>query len=262
MMRIENYHTHTYRCQHAKGTDREYILQAIDQDFDVLGFADHTPWPDTEKLAGDNSRMRMSQLEEYISTMNSLKEEFAGRIDLCIGLECEPFKDYFHWLEDTKGRYNIEYMIIGNHYANDKPGEIFIGKEFDPKDAGKYVKKLQCAMETGLFKYVAHPDLLFSNYQVVDDYVKSVSRDICQLSKDTGVALEYNLSGIWKRQDNYYQGLGYPCEAFWEIASTYDPDVFVGFDAHVPSKLQKKMFVDNAEKLVGMGIRVLNYTRD
>lgn len=261
-MRIENYHTHTYRCQHAKGSDREYVMQALDQGFDVLGFADHTPWPDTEKLAGDNSRMRMSELEEYISSMRSLREEFAGRIEVCFGLECEPFKDYFNWLEDTKEKFGIEYLIIGNHYASNDPGTIFIGKQFDPKDAAKYVKALQSAMETGLFRYVAHPDLLFSNYPVVDSYVKSVSRDICQLSKETGVALEYNLSGIWKGEANYYNGLGYPCEGFWEIARTYDPDVYVGFDAHEPKKLQRRLFLDNANKLVDAGFRVINYSRD
>ena len=41
---IANYHTHTYRCRHGKGTDREFIEQAIASGLKVLGFSDHCPW--------------------------------------------------------------------------------------------------------------------------------------------------------------------------------------------------------------------------
>ena len=42
---IANYHTHTIRCNHAKGTEREYIEQAIKEGFKILGFSDHVPQP-------------------------------------------------------------------------------------------------------------------------------------------------------------------------------------------------------------------------
>ena len=40
----ENYHTHTYRCRHAIGSEEEYIRKAIDGGLKVLGFSDHTPF--------------------------------------------------------------------------------------------------------------------------------------------------------------------------------------------------------------------------
>ena len=39
-----NYHTHTYRCNHASGTEEEYIQCALDGNIEVLGFSDHTPY--------------------------------------------------------------------------------------------------------------------------------------------------------------------------------------------------------------------------
>ena len=36
-----NYHTHTKRCGHASGEDREYVESAIEAGLEVLGFADH-----------------------------------------------------------------------------------------------------------------------------------------------------------------------------------------------------------------------------
>ena len=38
-----NYHTHTPRCRHAVGSEREYIEQAIEAGMEILGFSDHTP---------------------------------------------------------------------------------------------------------------------------------------------------------------------------------------------------------------------------
>ena len=42
---LVNYHTHTWRCQHASGTEEDYVRAAVAAGFKVLGFADHTPWP-------------------------------------------------------------------------------------------------------------------------------------------------------------------------------------------------------------------------
>ena len=39
---LANYHTHTPRCGHAIGSERQYIERAIEEGFKVLGFSDHT----------------------------------------------------------------------------------------------------------------------------------------------------------------------------------------------------------------------------
>ena len=44
MKMLANFHTHTYRCHHASGTDREYVESAIRAGVKVLGFADHSPY--------------------------------------------------------------------------------------------------------------------------------------------------------------------------------------------------------------------------
>ena len=36
-----NMHTHTARCMHARGEDREYVEKAIEAGFEVLGMSDH-----------------------------------------------------------------------------------------------------------------------------------------------------------------------------------------------------------------------------
>ena len=50
-MRIKaNYHTHTKRCRHANGSDRDYIEAAISAGIKTLGFSDHVPLPYRDTL--------------------------------------------------------------------------------------------------------------------------------------------------------------------------------------------------------------------
>ena len=60
---IANYHTHTWRCNHAMGLEEDYVKAALDQGLQILGFADHTPY----FFPGD-----------YYSTYRMLPEELRG----------------------------------------------------------------------------------------------------------------------------------------------------------------------------------------
>ncbi len=81
---LANYHTHTERCFHATGNDREYIENAIKHGMKVLGFSDHCPWiyPD-----GYISGIRMSpnDVDDYFSSLTALKKEYAEDITIYIG---------------------------------------------------------------------------------------------------------------------------------------------------------------------------------
>ena len=93
-----NYHTHTTRCQHAKGTEREYVEAAIRGGYKILGFSDHTPYP---FLDGHRSGMRMAleETKNYFETLLSLKEEYKDRIEIHIGFEAEYDPEGFHRLK-------------------------------------------------------------------------------------------------------------------------------------------------------------------
>ena len=69
---IANYHTHTRRCGHAVGEDREYVEYAIERGLKVLGFSDHVPMPFPD---GHESRFRvpLGQLEDYVRSVLDLR---------------------------------------------------------------------------------------------------------------------------------------------------------------------------------------------
>ena len=86
---IANYHTHTKRCQHAIGEDREYVERAIAEGLMVLGFSDHGPMP--YKNYASYYKMTPEELPEYVGSVISLKKEFEDKIKIHLGLEVEYY---------------------------------------------------------------------------------------------------------------------------------------------------------------------------
>ena len=105
-----NYHTHTKRCGHADGSEREYIEAAIENGIQILGFSDHAPYTFGDGYA-NHIRMGMNELEEYIGTLSELKKEYAKDIQIHIGLEMEYFPQFF---DET-----YEKLKDGTIYFND-----------------------------------------------------------------------------------------------------------------------------------------------
>ena len=66
-----NYHTHTMRCNHARGFDREYVQAAIAAGVEELGFSDHSPYIFKD---GHMSGFRMS-LAAYDDYFDSIKAQ-------------------------------------------------------------------------------------------------------------------------------------------------------------------------------------------
>ena len=88
-----NFHTHTSRCQHAVGTDEAYVEAALDAGFDVLGFADHAPFPFANGFVS-GIRMPLDQLTDYIHSVHALQQRYAGQLEIRLGLESEYFPRY------------------------------------------------------------------------------------------------------------------------------------------------------------------------
>ena len=76
---IANYHTHTWRCNHATGTERQYVENAITAGLRILGFSDHSPY----FFPGDyysTFRMRPEQFPDYVETVLALRKEYEGKL--------------------------------------------------------------------------------------------------------------------------------------------------------------------------------------
>ena len=89
-MQTFNYHTHTYRCNHADNVpDEAYVEGHLRAGFDRMAFTDHCPWAwfdaRTDIPAKLRLRMRCDQKAEYLSSVNELKEKYKDIINIYSG---------------------------------------------------------------------------------------------------------------------------------------------------------------------------------
>ena len=82
------YQTHTTRCQHAFGEDREYVEEAILAGLRILGFSDHCPWIYKSDYVS-NIRMTPQETDDYFLSLEKLRREYEKDIDIFIGFESE-----------------------------------------------------------------------------------------------------------------------------------------------------------------------------
>lgn len=237
-----NYHTHTWRCGHAKGTEREYVEAAIARGIEILGFSDHSPYP-FPWYHHSFIRMRCDQLADYTETVTGLRNEFRGTIDIKLGVEAEYYPAYFSQLRSMLSDHGVAYMILGQHYLDNEILSHYSGKATsDSKHLEQYCRQCRDAMQTGLFSYFAHPDLIrFTGDDAI--YTRHI-RQLCREAKDCGIPLEINLLGIEANKH-------YPNRRFWEIAAEEGCHVILGCDTHNPAALLDHASEEKALTLIG-----------
>lgn len=218
-----NYHTHTTRCYHATGTEREYIENAIKNGFSILGFSDHTPQPFPENYTS-RMRMRMDELDEYIEVLQELRKEYEKDITLYIGLEMEYYPAYYEKLYEVLKKKPLDYLILGQHHVPDEITGFYPG---DPtrreEHLEKYVDYAIRGMETGIFSYLAHPDLI--HYIGADEIYRKHMTRLCKRAKELDMPLEINMYG-------FERGIQYPCDRFFRLAKEEGCSFIIGCDAH------------------------------
>ena len=257
-----NYHTHTMRCHHAVGEDEAYVLAALEAGFDELGFADHAPWPYASHFVS-NIRMSMEDFPGYLQSIRRLREKYRRQIEIHIGLESEFFPTYADHLRRLAESGDVDYLILGAHYTDSDEFTPYVGPLCQQDDGVKrYAENCIQAMETGLFRYIAHPDLFMRHRHEAEfnAVCQDATRDICTCTKAQGMPIEFNLLGL--RSQLSGEGRGYPSPAFWHYAKPYAGDVIIGVDAHDPAHLTDTgLWNAGMDRLHAMGYTPVDHLR-
>ena len=221
---IANYHTHTRRCGHAVGEDRDYVETAIARGLRELGFSDHVPMPFAD---GHESSFRIPRrlLEDYVNSVLTLREEYKGDITIRLGFEAEYYPDLFEAMLEELKPYPVDYLLLAQHFNDSRETVYNPRMQLSRTDLKRYVDGVVAGMETGRFSCVAHPDLFwFVGPEKV--YRREMAR-LCERAKDLDVPLEINILGL-------RTGRCYPNETFWAVAQETGCRAVLGCDAHDP----------------------------
>ena len=221
---LASYHNHTPLCNHADGSEEEYVLHAIKHGYSVFGFSDHAPHLFSEALSA--SRMTPDEISVYAERVLSLKHKYRDFIDVRLGLELEYYPYYHKKDMELYRRAGIEYLILGQHLIGYRePGVYNNSFAETPKNENytEYVNQCIEALGTGNFCYFAHPDVF--RYRGDLDFYREESDRLILAAKSLDIPLEVNMYGL-------VDGRHYPNPAFWDRVSRLGAKVILGRDAH------------------------------
>lgn len=246
---MQNFHTHTYRCHHAKGTDRDYVEAAIKAGYTEIGFSDHVPYPFPTEYYSD-FRMEQDKTEDYVNSIRTLQKEYKDKITIRLGFEVEYYPQIFGDLLNFIKPFNYDYLILGQHFTDNEFDDdaFYCGHKTKSVDTlDKYINQTLEGLKTGEFAYFAHPDLIhFTGSRKI--YKSKMSGFVKELKK-LNIPLECNFLGFWDKQH-------YPDSDFWKLVAKEGNPVIIGLDAHRPEVYADKKRLDKMKKFLNdLGIK-------
>ena len=249
-----NLHTHTHRCHHAQGSDREYVEAAIKAGIQVLGFADHCPqfFP-TDYYS--TFRMRPDAAEEYAASIRALAQEYQKDITILLGFETEYYPEIFEELHTLVRQLGCDFLIMGQHFIdNEYDRESFYASDPSRADIDRYIEQTLEGLRTGAFTYIAHPDIM--GFREEDRaYYRMRMRGFCEKLRQMNIPVEYNLLGVRNRK-------WYPNPVFWEVAAEAGCPTVLGYDAHSPEMLlDKALYEQCVGELKAYGITPVDFAQ-
>ena len=263
-----NYHTHMKYCNHAVGEVSDYIEEAIKLGYKELGMSDHAPIPlnsmsdiDWKRLYCEEN-MSLNTFNIYLNDIENCQNKYKN-IKIYKGLESEYLLGFDDHYKSLKKR--LDYMILGIHFYNYEDKIIDTYAECNYDNVLGYLDTAIKGMESGLFNYLAHPELFFFEYKdkngnhTFDDRCEYVTRRIIECAIKNNIYIEMNANGLkfTKNIDDIYEWK-YPSIYFWSIAKEYkDLKVIIGVDAHNPVLLGSDWIKMTEELANNIGIKLV-----
>ena len=246
-------HMHTPLCGHAQGHPREYAQAALDAGLAGIVFTDHIPMPAWYDAAW---RMRRDQLSEYVSMVQQVQDEFAGRLWVGLGLEADFHPGTERFVEDVLAAHDWDYVIGSVHYLGawgfDNPA---FQDEYDRRDLGTlyrhYYALIEGAARSGLFDAVGHLDLP-KKFGHRDPDERAALRALDSVAA-LGLSLDYNTAG-----ERRPVAEAYPSPALLAAAAERGIGLVLGSDAHAPDEVGLG-FAAAAERVAAAGGQLVSY---
>jgi histidinol-phosphatase (PHP family) len=223
-------HMHTPLCKHAVGQPEEYAQVALERGFKGIIITCHGPLPD-----GISSEVRMApeEWDAYIALVDATRQQFAGQLDIRLGLESDYLPGLESWIESLHKRNQLHYVLGSVHPHIREYKEKYLRWDW-PTFHRQYFDSLVEAAESGLFDSLSHPDLvknLGHEEWNLDAMLDHICRCLDRIAA-TGIAMELNTSGLNKTISEMN-----PSPQMLAEMRQRDIPVVVGADAHLPQRV-------------------------
>ncbi|GJJ14586.1 hypothetical protein Clacol_008852 [Clathrus columnatus] len=225
-------HSHSGQfCKHAESTLEEVVQQAIAYKFDIYGLTEHVPRYRMQDLYPEEEGLTLEHLietfDKFIREAYRLKQLYADRITLLVGLETEYITDGdLVGLQKLLERYetSIQYIVGSVHHVKTIPidlnrstfqrsvqecasgdgdrTELFLHEYFDAQFTVIQRFRPEVIGHFDLCRLYA-PDLEFSAFPEV---WKKIERNV-QFAIDYGALFELNAAAFRKGWEHAYPGI-------------------------------------------------------
>ncbi len=256
-MRV-SYHTHSHYDDGA-GFLKDYVQRAIELNFGALGFSAHAPVPFETDWT-----LKQEDLSAYLKEAYDLKEEYAKKIQLYVGLEI----DYISGM-DVEIPEGLDYYISSVHHVRTKDRLIPVDGPFEMVSEGlkdcyngdgkaytkDYFSVLKEMINVRKPQLVGHLDLIKKNnrdqmiYKEEDTWYKEEVEKVLETVKKAGSIVEINTGGMSRK----YVDTAYPSPWIIKIMKQMDIPVVLNSDAHNP------MWLDTEYEQTELLLKKLGY---
>lgn len=232
------YHVHTARCGHAGGTMRACVETALACGLSEIAFTDHIP---LYFLPGDDPdpgiAMTRAELPGYVDEVLALRDEFAGRIDVLLGLEADFAEGHEAALQEILAAHEWDVVLGSVHWVKgdwiDAPNS---GARHEREGTevlwGEYYRLLAKAAATGLFDVLTHFDLPKKFGHRMPASLARTEADAVAAARAAGVAVEVSSAGLRKAIAEEYPAP----PLLTSLVAAAVPIVFSS-DAHAPAEV-------------------------
>jgi len=233
-----DYHVHTARCGHAGGEMRDYVLAALGKGLAEIAFTDHVP---LYFLPGEDPdptiAMTSGELPGYVAEVRALRNEFAGRIDVLLGLEADYAEGHEAALEGILRAHEWDVVLGSVHWVAggwiDAPGSAARHETEGSENLWReYYRLLGKASKSGLFDVLTHFDLPKKFGHRMPANVTDAEDAAVAAARDTGVVVEVSSAGLRKPV-----GEEYPAPRLLKKLVGAGVPIVLSSDAHAPAEV-------------------------
>ncbi len=250
-MKWTNHHTHSLFCD-GDSPPRDYAEKAVQLGFTILGFSSHAPLPFPNTFT-----LRQDKVDEYRQTIRSLSYEYAGRLEICLGMEIDFISGVMEDFSSVRQYAGLDYVIGGVHLvkpANDERLWFIDGPKRETYDNGlkelfsndiraavrTYFDQLNRMIETQAPDIVAHIDKIKMHnhgrfFSTGDAWYRDLLSESLRLSAQKGCIVEVNTRGIYKGRCHEL----FPDTDALREMQKMGVKITLSSDAHAPGDLDK-----------------------
>lgn len=221
-----NYHTHTRWCKHGTGEIEDYIEEAVRKGLKEIAITEHVPHRDNL----DPRRIQWEEFSAYDQALNEAIKKHEERIKVIKGFECEYYPEALDAYRMFREEFGYKLLILGQHRSG-KNREIDNFAEKTVYEMDVYAEELCRGIETGLFRFVAHPDLALQGYSKGwDTECERIMRKIFGKCEEYKIPIEINANGLGDQR-------AYPSKEAFLISKEYELNYLINSDAHHPEDI-------------------------